>query len=51
MNDVVLIQEENRPRVKWQKGKVSKLINSKDSLVRGVGFAVNKGMSNKNNYY
>ena len=47
MNDVVLIQEENRPRVKWQKGKVSKLINSKDSLVRGVGFAVNKGMSNK----
>ena len=47
MNDVVLIQEENRPRVKWQKGKVSKLINSKDSLVRDFGLAVNKGMSNK----
>ena len=47
VNDVVLIQEENRPRVKWQKGKVSKLINSKDSLVRDFGLAVNKGMSNK----
>ena len=47
MNDVVLIQEENRPRVKWRKGKISKLINSKDGLVRGVELVVNKGMSNK----
>ena len=45
--DVVLIQEENRPRVKWRKGKISKLINSKDGLVRGVELVVNKGMSNK----
>ena len=47
VNDVVLIQEENRPRVKWRKGKISKLINSKDGLVRGVELVVNKGMSNK----
>ena len=47
MNDVVLIQEENRPRVKWRKGKISKLINSKDGLVRGIELVVNKGMSNK----
>ena len=47
VNDVVLIQEENRPRVKWRKGKISKLINSKDGLVRGVEFVVNKGMSEK----
>ena len=47
VNDVVLIQEENRPRVKWRKGKISKLPNSKDGLVRGVELVVNKGMSNK----
>ena len=44
---MVLIQEENRPTVKWRKGKISKLINSKDGLVRGVELVVNKGMSNK----
>ena len=47
VNDVVLIQQENRPRVKWRKGKISKLHNSKDGLVRGVELVVNKGMSNK----
>ena len=47
VNDVVLIQEENRPRVKSQKGKTLKLLNSKDGLVRGVELVVNKGMSNK----
>ena len=47
VNDVVLIQEENRPRVKWRKGKISKLLNSKDGLVRGVELVVNKGLSNK----
>ena len=47
VNDVVLIQEENRPRVKWRKGKISKLSNSKDGLVRVVELVVNKGMSNK----
>ena len=46
-NDVVLIQEENQPRVKWRKGKISKLINIKDGLVRGVELVVNKGMLNK----
>ena len=46
-DDVVLIQQENRPRVKWRKGKISKLHNSKDGLVRGVELVVNKGMSNK----
>ena len=47
MNDVVLIQEENRPRVKWRKGKILKLINSKDGLAQGVELVVNKRMSNK----
>ena len=46
-DDVVLIQQENRPRVKWRKGKISKLHNSKDGLVRGAELVVNKGMSNK----
>ena len=47
VNDVVLIQEENRPRVKRRKGKISKLLESKDGLVRGIELVVNKGMSNK----
>ena len=47
MNDVVLIQEENRPRIKWRKGKISKLINSKDGLVQGVELVLNKGLSNE----
>ena len=47
VNDVVLIQEENRPRVKRRKGKISKLLKSKDGLVRGIELVVNKGMSNK----
>ena len=33
VNDVVLIQEENRPKYKWRKGKISNLLNSKDGLV------------------
>ena len=47
MNDVVLIQEENRPRIKWRKGKISKLINSKDGLVQGVEVVLNKRLSNE----
>ena len=47
VNNVVLIQEENRPRVKLRKGKISKIINSEDGLVRGVKLVVNKGMSSK----
>ena len=47
MNDVVLIQEENRPRIKWRKGKISKLINSKDGLVQGAELVLNKGLSNE----
>ena len=44
---MVLIQEENQPGVKWRKDKISKLLNSKDGLERGVKLVVNKGMSNK----
>ena len=41
------VQEGNRPRIKWQKGKISKLINSKDDLVRGFELLVNKGILNQ----
>ena len=44
---MVLIQEENRPRVKRRKGKISKLLKSKDGLARRIELVVNKGMSNK----
>ena len=47
LNNVVLIQEQNQPGVQWRKDKISKLLNSKDGLVRGVELVVNKGMSNK----
>ena len=47
VNDVVLIQEQHRPKVKWRKGKISKLIDSKDGSVQGVELVIYKGMSNK----
>ena len=42
MNDVILIQEENRPTVKWRNGKILKLINSKDVLVRDLNLCLIK---------
>ena len=52
LNDVVLIQEENRPKVKRNKVNISKSINGKDGLVRRVELVVDKEMSdnNVNNY-
>ena len=35
VGDVVLIKEENKPRMLWRKGLVTKLIKSKDNLIRG----------------
>ena len=35
-DDVVLIKEEKISRLKWQKGKITSLIKSKDGLVYGV---------------
>ena len=34
VGDVVLIKEENKPRMLWRKGLVTKLIKSKDNLIR-----------------
>ena len=49
---MVLIQEENRPKVKRNKVNISKSINGKDGLVRRVELVVDKEMSdnNVNNY-
>ena len=47
VNDVVLIQEENHPRVKWRKRKISKSINRKDGLVPDVELVIDKGISNE----
>ena len=47
VNDVVLIQEENHPRVKWRKRKISKSINKKDGLVPDVELVIDKGISNE----
>ena len=40
VGDVVLIKEEKISRLKWQKGKITSLIKSKDGLVRGVELAI-----------
>ena len=35
-----MIKEEKISHFKWQKGKITSLIKSKDGLVRGVGLAI-----------
>ena len=40
VGDVVLIKEENKPRMLWRKGLVTKLIKSKDNLIRGAELKV-----------
>ena len=47
IGDVVLIKEEKNSRLKWQKGKITNLIKSKDGLVRGVELAIYQKQRNK----
>ena len=35
INDIVLIKED-KPRIRWRKGKIIKLLHSNDNLIRGV---------------
>ena len=44
-----MIKEEKISRLKWQKGKITSLIKSKDGLVRGVGLAIYQKQRNKVN--
>lgn len=43
VGSIVLIREEGKPRMKWPLGKVTKVIHSKDGLVRAVGLKTEKG--------
>ena len=36
VGDIVLIKEENKPSMLWRRGLVTKLIKSKDNLIRGA---------------
>ena len=40
IGDVVLIKEENKSRMLWRKGLVTKLIKGKDNLIRGAELKV-----------
>ena len=47
VGDIVLIKENNIPRMKWRKGKIIKLIHGKDGLVRGVEICIYQRELNK----
>ena len=40
IGDVVLIKEENTPRMKWKMGKVLDVVKGRDGLIRGVQIEV-----------
>ena len=44
---VVLIKDVNKPRMAWQEGRVKKLIEGKDGLLRGVGIKVYQSTKDK----
>ena len=44
---VVLIKDVNKPRMAWQEGRVEKLIEGKDGLLRGVGIKVYQSTKDK----
>ena len=44
-----MIKEEKIIRLKWQKGKITRLIKGKDGLVRGVELAIYQKQWNKVN--
>ena len=40
IGDVVLIKDENKSRLLWRKGKVTKFLDSRDNKIRGVELLV-----------
>ena len=44
---VVLIKDVNKPRMAWQEGRVEKLIEGKNGLLRGVGIKVYQSTKDK----
>ena len=44
---VVLIKDVNKPWTAWQEGRVEKLIEGKDGLLRGVGIKVYQSTKDK----
>ena len=46
VNDIVLVKED-KPRIKWRKGKVTKLLYGNDNLVRGVELLITQKSKGK----
>ena len=42
IGDIVLIKDNNAPRLNWRKGKIQKFLYSNDKLVRGVEITYQK---------
>ena len=47
VDDIVLVKDSNIPRMKWKKGRITKLIHGKDGLVRGVEILIYQREQNK----
>ena len=46
INDIFLLKED-KPRTKWRKGKIFKLLYGNDNLVRGVGLLITQKLKGK----
>ena len=46
INDIVLLKED-KPRIKWRKGKIIKLLYGNDNLVRGVELLITQKLKGK----
>ena len=47
VGDIVLIHEDNQPRVKWRMGRVTDLHYGNDNLVRSVALRTSTGYTNR----
>ena len=47
IGDIVLVKDVNLPRLRWKKGRITKLIKGNDGLVRGVSLDTVVSTTNK----
>ena len=47
IGDIVLVKDVNLPRLRWKKGRITKLIKGNDGLVRGVSLDTIVSTTNK----
>ena len=47
IGDIVLVKDVNLPRLRWKKGRITKLIKGNDGLVRGISLDTAVSTTNK----